>query len=167
MHTGGVPVRKLFVLPFLSLVSSVLTAQGKLASAPACPSMEVSSVTDKSAQSPRQILSPAGETLWLTQKPLLNMSDFTGANVTLTEGQIVLNVNLTPESAKRIQEFSTNHVGTKLAFLIDGHVINTPTILDPIKGNGILIAPFTREEAQKLADSINQKNGHCKVPATK
>ena len=123
--------------------------------------MEVSIVADKSTHSTRHISSPEGELLSLTEKPLLTIDDFTDANVSVTEGQIVLNVSMSAESAKRVQAFTASHVGTKIAFLVNGRVINTPKILDPITGKGFLIGPFSRVEAQKLADSINQKESGC------
>jgi hypothetical protein len=33
----------------------------------------------------------------------------------------------------------------------------SPKILDPITGKGFLIGPFSRDEAEKLADSINHR----------
>ena len=124
--------------------------------------MEVSIVADKSMHSIRHISSPEGELLSLSEKPLLTIDDFTEANVSMTEGQIVLNVSMSAESAKRVQAFTASHVGTRIAFLVNGQVINTPKILDPITGRGFLVGPFSRDEAQKLADSINKKESGCK-----
>lgn len=123
--------------------------------------MEVSIVADNTTRSARQV-SSEGKVIPLAEKPLLTMADFTDANVSLTEGQIVLNVSMSAESAKRVRDFTASHVGTKMAFLLNGRVINTPTILDPITGKGFLIGPFTRDEAQKLADSINQRPDACR-----
>jgi preprotein translocase subunit SecD len=123
--------------------------------------MEVSIVAGKSMGSTRHLSSPEGELIYLTEKPLLTIDDFIDANVSLTEGQIVLNVSMSSESAKRVQAFTANHVGTRIAFLVNGRVINTPKIRDPITGKGFLIGPFSRDEAQKLAYSINQKESGC------
>jgi len=145
----------------LLMVSSAccMSAQTPALATPACPTMEVSIVAGKSGESVRKISSDKGRLISLTEKPLLTMDDFTDANVSLTEGQIVLNVNMTAESAKRLQAFTASHVGNMIAFIANGRVINTPTILDPITGKGFLIGPFPRDEAQKLADSINRKGG--------
>jgi hypothetical protein len=40
----------------------------------------------------------------------------------------------------------------------------TPKILDPITGNGFLVAPFERDEAQRLAASINAPDTRCRQP---
>jgi preprotein translocase subunit SecD len=109
------------------------------------------------------VAAPDGALISLTDTPLLTIGDFTGANVSVTESQIVLNVSMPTESAKRVRTFTANHVGTRMAFLVNGRVINTPKILDPITGQGFLIGPFGRDEAQKLADSINHREKRCEL----
>ena len=156
-------MRKMLAFLLVSIVSCVLNAQTQTSVTSACPTIEVSIVADKSIQSARQISSPEGEIISLIGRPLLTMDDFTDANVSLTEGQTVLNVSMSTESAKRVQSFTANHVGTRIAFLVNGRVINTPKILDPITGKGFLIGPFSRDEAQKLANSINQRKSSCGI----
>jgi preprotein translocase subunit SecD len=123
--------------------------------------MEVGIVAETSKDAARSISSDAGKRILLTEKPLLTIEDFASANVSLTEGQIVLNVYMTADGAKRAQAFTAGHVGKMIAFLVNGRVIRTPTVQDPITGKGFLIGPLDRDEAQKLADSINHKNGRC------
>jgi preprotein translocase subunit SecD len=156
-------VRRTLLL-LLAISYGMLNAQARVSVASTCPTMEVSIVADKSMNSTRHISSPEGELISLTEIPLLTINDFSDANVSLTEGQIVLNVSMSPESAKRVQAFTANHVGARIAFLVNGRVINTPRILDPITGNGFLIGPFGRDEAQMLASSINQKESGCGPP---
>ena len=48
--------------------------------------------------------------------PRLTLNQFTGANVTLTEGQIVLNVGLTSEAAGQWRAFTAKSVGQVIAF---------------------------------------------------
>jgi len=127
----------------------------------ACPTMEVSIVADTSGGSVRTFPTNQGRTIVLTEQPLLTMSDFTDANVSLTEGQVVLNVSMTTESARRVQAFTANNVGKMMAFLVNGRVINTLKILDPITGKGFLMGPFIRGEAEQLADSINHRERGC------
>jgi preprotein translocase subunit SecD len=64
------------------------------------------------------------------------------------------NLDVAPDTGKRIQAFSEQNVGRSMAFIIDGRVISTPKIKDPITGNGILIGPFDRAEAERLAGAI-------------
>ena len=151
-------------LPFLAalLSSSLLSAQ-----IPNCQTIEVSIVTEKPGRSTRQIPSDEGKRIYLTEKPLLTNSDFTHATVTLTEGQFVLNLDMTPASAHRVQTFTKNNVDKEMAFLVNGRVIRTPKIRDPIVGNGFLIGAFARDDAQKLADAINRPDGLCNKPPSK
>jgi preprotein translocase subunit SecD len=126
-----------------------------LAQRAACPAIEVSVVADAPSDSNRFILATDGRSIRLTAEPLVTSADVTGAHASLTEGQYVLNVGVTVEAAKRVQLFSERNVGNTLAFLVDGRVLRTPKIRDPITGNGFLIGAFERAEAERLADAIN------------
>jgi preprotein translocase subunit SecD len=126
-----------------------------LAQRATCPAIEVSVVADVQTDSTRSITLTDGRQILLTQTPLLTSADITGAHASLTEGQYVLNVAVTGESAARVQRFSERNVGRALAFLVDGQVLRTPTIRDPITGNGFLIGAFERAQAERLADAIN------------
>lgn len=120
-----------------------------------CPAIEVSVVADVQSDLTRSVTLTDGRQILLTQTPLLTSVDITGANASLTEGQYVLNVDVTAESAERVQLFSERNVGRTLAFLVDGQVLRTPTIQDPITGNGFLIGAFERAQAERLADAID------------
>jgi len=151
-------------LPFLatSIACGLLSAQ-----VPNCQAIEVSIVAEKPDRSTRRISSSEGKLVYLTEKPLLTNNDFTHATVTLTEGQFVLNLDMSAGSARRVQTFTENNVGKEMAFLVNGKLIRTPKIQDPIVGNGFLIGAFGRDEAEKLADAINQPNGLCDKPPSK
>ncbi|MCU1338548.1 MAG: hypothetical protein JWO19_4129 [Bryobacterales bacterium] len=153
---------KKLVLLMASIACCVLSAQTPPSVTPTCPTMEVSVVADKSGDSVRSISSADGSLVSLNEKPLLSIDDFTDASVSLTEGQIVLNISMTTDAAKRIQMFTANNVGKQLAFLVNGRLIKKARILDPITGKGIMFSPFVRDEAQKLADSINHKRSGCR-----
>ncbi len=142
--------------------AAALTAAVHSGSAGTCPSMQVHQVVGKSESSARAVRSEAA-ILYVDKHPLLTFNDFTSANVSLTEGQIVLNVNLTRESAKRIQAFTASHTGQRLAYIVNGRVVKVPKILDPITGTGFLIGPFPQAEGQALADAINGKKSNCKA----
>lgn len=138
----------------LLLASVAIGVWGANPAGAACSRMEFVVVDD-----PRAIAEPSGKILHLAA-PLLTMADFTGANVTVTENQIVLNVNLGRDGAARLQDFSKTHVGTRIAFIADGEVIKTAKILDPITADGFLVGPLDRAKADALADAINQ-NAHA------
>jgi preprotein translocase subunit SecD len=133
----------------------------RLTAQTACPSIEVSVIASAASSSDR-LITADGKTTRLTERPLITTADITRAHVSLTEGQYVLNVDVTPESAKRVQAFSTQNVGRSLAFLVDGRVLRTPKINDPITGNGFLLGSFERADAERLADAINTR---CLTPS--
>jgi preprotein translocase subunit SecD len=145
-----------------SLACSLLSAQ-----VPHCQTLEVSIVAERSDRSTRRISSNDGKSIYLTARPLLTNNDFTHANVSLTEGQFVLNLDMTAEGAQRVQTFTGNNVGKEMALLVNGRLIRTPKIRDSIVGNGFLIGAFGRNEARKLADAINQPDGLCNKPPSK
>jgi preprotein translocase subunit SecD len=139
----------LFLMLFL--LASTAMAQQR----PACPAIEIGVVSDASRDSTRSASRSDGTRVLLTGTPLLTNADVTGAHASLTEGVYVLNLDITPDAAKRIQTFSERNVGRVMAFIVEGTVKNTPQIKDPIVGNGILIGAFERADAERLADAIN------------
>jgi preprotein translocase subunit SecD len=120
-----------------------------------CPRIEVSVVADMPSDSGRSVALSDGKRVLLTGAPLLTSIDVAGAHASLTEGQYVLNLDMTAGAALRVQAFTEQHVGRTMAFLVDGRIIRTPTIKDPITGNGFLIGPFARAEAERLANALN------------
>jgi preprotein translocase subunit SecD len=125
----------------------------------ACPAIEVSAVANVQSDSTRPVALDGGTKIPLARTPLVTSADVTGANASLTEGQWVLNLDLTDEAAKRVQVFSRQNVGRTMAFLVDGRVQSTPRIMDPITGKGFLIGGFKQADAERLATAIS--NG-CK-----
>ena len=158
MKTHASWILVLFMVP---IVAGTLSAQTRAPMTQACPTMEVSVVAAEFTHASRHVAAPDGRLFGLTDTPLLTINDFTDAKVSVTQGQIVLNVSMSPAGAQRFHTFSASHVGARLAFLANGRVINTPTILDPITGKGFLIGPLGRYEAHKLADSINHRDRGC------
>ena len=122
-----------------------------------CSTMFVATTAVQASTHTRDLKAPDGVIVHVTREPLLAFDDFTNANVTVTEGQVVLNIGLTPSSSKRWVDFTAKNVGSTVAFIVDDKVIRKPRIMDPNTGSGFLIGPFSRAEGQRLADSINHK----------
>jgi preprotein translocase subunit SecD len=137
----------------LSVVLYVIPNTALSGQRPSCPAIEVAIVADAQSGSTRSAVFSDGTRIQLTNPPLLTSAAVTGARTSLTEGVYVLNLDVAPDTGKRIQAFSQQNVGRSMAFIIDGRVISTPKIKDPITGNGILIGPFGRDEAERLAPS--------------
>ena len=120
-----------------------------------CPSIEVSVVADMPSDSARSVALSDGKRVFLAAPPLVTSADVTGAHASLTEGQYVLKVDVTAEAATRVRVFSEQNVGRQMGFLVDGRLVRTPTIKDPITENGFLIGAFARAEAESLANALN------------
>lgn len=150
---------RLFKLLFLACIPVVPFAPIAAAEGGSCPRLEVAVADDKGE---RIVTDEDGSAVHIERPSLLTTADFTSANVTVTEGQVVLNINLTHEAGGRIQAFSREHVGVRLAFILDDRALKVARILDPIRNDGILMGPFPREQAGALAATIN--NSHCPSP---
>jgi preprotein translocase subunit SecD len=58
--------------------------------------------------------------------------------------------------AQRFARFTTDNVGKRFAFVLDGRVVSVPLIMSPITGGeGIIAGGFTTEEASELAVLLN------------
>jgi preprotein translocase subunit SecD len=152
-------LEKLLAVAIALIASCVMNAQMSN-----CPTLEVSIVAANSERAARQISSDQGQRIPLTATPLVSLRDFTHADVSLTEGQFVLNFEMNDRSAERVQAFSEANVGKMMVFIVNGRLIRTPRIKDPIVGRGFLIGPFSREEAQGLADAVNHRGTGCDSP---
>jgi len=60
-------------------------------------------------------------------------------------------VTFSPAGQKRFSDFTFHHVGEKFAVIVNGVVAQTPTILEPISGNGgeIILTPATEDAVIK------------------
>ena len=125
----------------------------------ACPAIEMAAVADAPTDSTRTVALDDGKTLALTRTPVVTSADITGARASQDNGQWVLQFDLTDEAAKRVQDFSKQHVGQTVALLLDGKVRGTPKIVGPLTGKGFQIGVSDRAEGERLATAVG--NG-CK-----
>lgn len=93
--------------------------------------------------------------------PIATQAEVTRARVSLTEGQIVLNLDLAKAAGERLRRYTASHVGSRLAFSFDGKVLMAPRILDPIKADGFLAGPFDKPHADAYAEQINSGAAEC------
>lgn len=121
----------------------------------ACPAIDVSAVAAAPGDSTRAGTMNDGTKIPLVRSPLVTTADLTGATASLTEGEWVLNLDLTDDAAKRIQVFSRQNVGRTLALVVDGNVRGTPKIMDALTGKGLLIGGFKEADAKQMAAAIS------------
>jgi len=95
---------------------------------------------------------------------------FTGsdlANASASTGELPssyeVNLEFKPDGAQRFAEYTRNNVGRILAIVIDGVVISSPRIENPIpEGRARITGDFTYDEARSLA--VQLKYGALPVP---
>jgi len=74
-----------------------------------------------------------------------------------------ISLSLKPQGAKTFAELTQNHVGERLAIVLDGQVLSAPNIREPIlTGQAEISGLFTFEEASRL--SINLRAGSLPAP---
>ena len=120
-----------------------------------CPAIEMSEVADTHTDSTKTVTLNDTTTILMSRTPLVATGDITGATASQTEDQWVLSFTVTDDAAKRVHEFSKQHVGRNLALVVDGKVHGTPRIAGAIIGNRYRIGGFNRADAERLATAIS------------
>jgi preprotein translocase subunit SecD len=120
-----------------------------------CPAIEMSAVADTQTDSSKSVTLNDTMAVLMSRTPLVATGDITGATASQTEDQWVLNFTVTDDAAKRVHEFSKQHVGRNLALVVDGKVHGTPRIAGALTGNGYRIDGFNRADAERLASAIS------------
>jgi preprotein translocase subunit SecD len=122
-----------------------------------CPAIEVSAVGNAQTDSTRAAALNDGTNIPLSGTPLVTSADITGASASPIGSQWGLSVNVTDEAAKRVHDFSAQHIGQALALLVDGKVQGTPTITGAITAKVFPIGEFNRADAERMATAM--RNG--------
>ena len=124
------------------------------ASAP-CPVIEMSAVVDTQTESSKTVTLNDTTTIVIARTPLVATGDITGASASQTKGQWAVNFTVTDEAAKRVHDFTQQHVGRNLALVVDGKAHGTPRIAGALIGNSYQIDGLDRADAGRLATAIN------------
>lgn len=99
------------------------------------------------------------ETLYVEKAVLLDGHDLKDTHVvtdTLTK-QPEIAFELSATGQKRFAEVTRQHIGKRLAIIIDGQVCSAPVIQSEITGGkGQISGNFTQEQARELSNKINQ-----------
>ena len=120
-----------------------------------CPTIEMSAVADTQTDSSKTVTLNDTTTILMSRTPLVATSDITGAGASQTADQWILNFTVTDDAAKRVHDFTEQHVGRNLALVVDGKVHGTPRIAAAIIGNRYRIEGFNRSDAERMATAIS------------
>ena len=77
-------------------------------------------------------------------------------------GQMALSLKMMPDSAKAFADFTTANVGKVVDLSVDGAVVASPRLVEPILGGEVMLnGTFAAGELQRLANRISA--GDAKV----
>ena len=106
----------------------------------------------KLSNSSRLINSAEGETLVIGRKPVVTGEHLVDARAAFDGGMPVVSFKFDSSGGKKFGEATQNHVGERLAIVLDNEVISAPNIQTAILGgSGQISGNFTLESAQELA----------------
>jgi protein-export membrane protein, secD/secF family len=106
----------------------------------------------KLSNSSRLINSAEGETLVIGRKPVVTGEHLVDARAAFDSGMPVVSFKFDSSGGKKFGEATQNHVGERLAIVLDNEVISAPNIQTAILGgSGQISGNFTLESAQELA----------------
>jgi SecD-like export protein len=78
--------------------------------------------------------------------------------------QPVITIRLTERSGRMFAELTKNNVGRRTEVRIDGKVVMSPIIREPILGGSLQVSgDFTLKDAQELADRLNSGAARVEV----
>jgi len=115
----------------------------------------MSVVADTQTDSTKTVTLNDTATILMSRTPLVATGDITDATASLTGDQWVLNFTVTDDAAKRVHDFTKQHVGRNLALVVDGKVHGTPRIAAAIIGNKYHIGGFDQSHAEWMATAIS------------
>jgi preprotein translocase subunit SecD len=125
--------------------------------------VEIRLVAEKPGnEGPRLTLKGTHRLVEVNPVPLLSASDFVGAGeVRWIEGKPGFDVQLTGAGAEKLAKASTENVGKTLALIVDGKLLGTPKILDPIVASGFLLTVDSVASARELVMNVNRALGNA------
>lgn len=145
---GAVEDRLLVELPGVTDVKAAVDALGET------PVLEFKLVSSEATTATGTIAYTATE---LTGRYLKNaeLQFGSGSNGTLANQPVVL-LNFNEEGGKLFEKITTDNVGRQLAIFLDGEVISSPVIQEPIAGGSASITgTFTPTEGRDLVRNLN------------
>jgi preprotein translocase subunit SecD len=142
------------ILMSLMICSGLACATGQDRGAP-CPAIEMSAVMDAQTDSTKTVALNDTTTILVSRTPLVATGDITAATASQDDDHWILNFTVTDDAAKRVHDYTEQHVGRNLASVLDGKVYGTPRIAGPIIGNRYRIEGLDRSDAERMATAIS------------
>ncbi|MDD5561030.1 MAG: hypothetical protein PHT50_02735 [Candidatus Omnitrophica bacterium] len=97
------------------------------------------------------------EELYVSKTPFLSTKDIASAKITEQEPNIVIDLRFNKEATQKFNEITSKNAGRRIAVFLDGSLLTTSKIYDPVTTGKITITTsLTKEKAKALVDSINK-----------
>ena len=151
-------------IPIFTVLLAALFGGSSLAKSDAdFGAIELRFVAEKPGnEGPKLTLKGTHRLVEVSPVPLLSASDFVGAGeVRWIGGKPGFDVQLTGTGAEKLAKASTVNVGKTLALIVDGKLLGTPKILDPIVASGFLLTVDSVASARELVTNVNRALGNA------
>jgi preprotein translocase subunit SecD len=112
------------------------------------------SATPSASPSQTQLPDPTGELLTLSP-PVMTIERLDRAAIVFDNSAWALTIDLTDKDAATFASWTADHIGERLAMVIDDEVVVAPEIQGAITGGSMQISgDYTRDDIEKLLDKI-------------
>jgi len=94
------------------------------------------------------------DAIWTLEQPLLTCRVALARRSIDAQGFPAVDVALAPADGERFQELSRRSVGRRLAVLVDGKVVLTPTVAEPLPPRFQLAGRFSEQDVRALLEHL-------------
>jgi len=99
-----------------------------------------------------------GEPVHIHQERHVSNADIESAWVEQADTGCQVGVRLTDEGTEKLARLTRNHIGERLALVIDGEVVMAPTIRSEITQDLVLTGDFSDSRCQEIADGLSSSS---------
>jgi hypothetical protein len=94
------------------------------------------------------------DAIWTLERPLLTCRVAVARRSIDAQGFPAVDLALAPGDGERFRALSSRSVGRRLAVLVDGKVVLTPTVVEPLPPRFQLAGRFSEEDVQALLEHL-------------
>jgi preprotein translocase subunit SecD len=118
---------------------------------------EVKLAEEKPAADLREAkVSRTDRSVYLHAEAIITNSDISRARIIQVDhsSQYNVGVEINPSGTEKIRTATAGHIGKPVAILLDGQVVLTATVREPIAGSAVISGDLSRTEAEKIVKGI-------------
>jgi len=118
---------------------------------------EVRLAEDRPAPGLREAkVSDSGQLVYLHDEVVVTNREIESARVIQASGssKFSISIEFKAAGAEKMQAATRNHIGKRLAILLDGEVVMAPVVKSPIGAAAVITGGYTRAQAERVAKGI-------------